>query len=184
MSIERWKAVEGYEDLYAVSNLGRVKRLAGVRTGKERILKPWMTNFGQGYPVVALSRKSKVRKRLVHRLVAEAFILNPENKPQVNHKDGDAKNNRSDNLEWVSNRDNTIHAYENNMNTKTCSYVVIDTDTGERKEYHSGRAASLAIGMSVGWMHSAVKTKGRKFKYKNYSIEEVRKAGDIHVNQI
>lgn len=180
MSNEVWKPVAGYEDLYHVSNKGRVKRIIGIKARKERVLKPWAHKRG-GYPVVALSKEGRVKNFLAHRLVAGAFIPKPENLPQVNHIDGETKNNSVENLEWVTNRENTEHAYENNMNTKTCSFVVLDTDTGKHREYHSGSAASLAMGMSVGWIHWAVKTKGPKFNHKNYSVEEIRKAGDVHV---
>ena len=98
---EIWRDIEGYEGLYQISNKGRVKRLLGP---SERILRPW--DNGYGYMIIGLC-KNGIRKRIkVHRLVAIAFIPNPDNKPQVNHKDENKKNNCVENLEWMTCRDN------------------------------------------------------------------------------
>lgn len=98
MQIEEiWKPVAGYEELYAVSNLGRVKSLNYNHTGKEKILKPFKTN---GYLLVGLSKKGKVKRFLVHRLVASAFIPNPKGLPEINHLDENKANNVATNIEW------------------------------------------------------------------------------------
>ena len=105
---EIWHDIDGYKGLYQVSNKGRVKSL---KYGKERILKPdW--NAG-GYLKVHLFKNAAAQDRLVHRLVAEAFIPNPENKPQVNHKDENKFNNCVNNLEWSTAKEN------NNFGTRT-----------------------------------------------------------------
>ncbi len=95
-SSEIWKDIKDYESLYQISNHGRVKSLSRQITShnkgytrKERIRKPFDT---KGYYSVTLHKNSKRKTFLVHRLVAQAFISNPENKPEVNHKDGDKKN--------------------------------------------------------------------------------------------
>lgn len=105
---EIWKDIKGYEGLYQVSNLGRVKSLPHGRT-KGCILRPWNN---KGYQVVGLweGTPSKMRKLSVHRLVAEAFISNPENKPCINHIDGIRNNNNITNLEWVTYSENNNHA--------------------------------------------------------------------------
>ena len=103
-TIEQWKPVKGYEELYAVSNLGRVKSLNYHRTGVEKIIKP--KKSGNGYLQVGLWKNGKRKFFLVHRLVAEAFIPNPEGFEQVNHKDEVKTNNCVSNLEWVSRWDN------------------------------------------------------------------------------
>lgn len=105
MEDEKWKYVSGYDNLYQVSSLGRVK---SCRTGI--ILKPF---DNKGYWRVGLSLNSKQTKFLVHRLVAKEFIPNPENKPQINHKDLNKRNNHFSNLEWVNNQDNVTHAIDN-----------------------------------------------------------------------
>lgn len=101
---EEWRPVKGYEGLYEVSNMGRVKSL---HYGKERILRP--SDNSTGYRIVELAKQAPKRK-LVHRLVAEAFIPSPMNLPVVNHLDGDKHNNCVSNLEWCTYRQNTLHA--------------------------------------------------------------------------
>ena len=102
---EIWRDVKDYEGFYKVSNLGRVKSLY---FGIERILKPSIDT--SEYPHVTLSKDSKRKIARIHVLVAQAFIPNPENKPEVNHKDGNKLNCNVDNLEWVTKSENQNHA--------------------------------------------------------------------------
>ena len=110
---EIWKDIKGYESLYRVSNLGRVKSLERKRKTKnnnmaivkERILKHKIDKYG--YCSVSLSKEGKLYYYTVHRLVAQAFIPNPNNLPQVNHKDENKLNNCVDNLEWCTNKYNS-----------------------------------------------------------------------------
>jgi hypothetical protein len=110
---EIWKDIKGYEGLYQVSNLGNVKSLSYRNhtsfSERELILKPWCL---KGYKGISLTRNNKPRRRLLHRLVAQAFIPNPENKPEVNHKDFDHGNNYVENLEWMTPKENVRHAIE------------------------------------------------------------------------
>lgn len=104
---EIWKDVVGFEGLYQISNLGRVKSFRKplkLNCPDEYILKNYVANHG--YVQVTLYAKNKREKRLVHRMVAEAFIPNPNNFPQVNHKDENIMNNCVDNLEWCTARYN------------------------------------------------------------------------------
>ena len=114
---EIWKPIKGYEGLFEVSNLGRVKAIErkkncnrGYGIIKEHFLKP--NNHGTcGYYRVPLTNKEHIRKYyLVHRLVAENFIENPKNLPQINHNDGNKDNNAVDNLEWCTVSFNIKHA--------------------------------------------------------------------------
>lgn len=102
---EIWKIIPGYNNRYSVSNLGRVWSDSTCR-----ILTIFPTNLG--YCRVNFTTNGKCNAHLLHRLVAQAFIQNPDNKPEVNHKDGDKSNNKSDNLEWSTSSENKIHARE------------------------------------------------------------------------
>lgn len=117
---EIWKDIEGYTGLYQVSNYGNVKSLSkfvfvsnpkftGYRHTKEKILKPGKN--GLGYQLVVLRKDNKNYQMYVHRLVAQAFIPNPDNLPEVNHKDENKCNNSVDNLEWCT------HIYNSNHGT-------------------------------------------------------------------
>lgn len=100
---EVWKDVVGYEGLYQISNTGKVKSLpkwAGKSLRKERILKTPPDK--DGYIKVVLCKNNKTRFLSVHRLMAEVFIPNPNNFPQINHKDENKQNNNLDNLEWCT----------------------------------------------------------------------------------
>lgn len=119
---EIWKDVTGYEGVYQVSNLGSVKSLdrfvedrSGYRHRKGITLKQKINE--SGYATVHLRDKANNKESWpsVHRLVALSFVDNPENKPTVNHKDGLKLNNRFDNLEWATQSEQTIHAFENNL---------------------------------------------------------------------
>lgn len=106
---EIWKEVVGYEGRYQISSKGRVKSMANSKGRIEKILKGGINSTG--YVQVNLTRGKKAM-HLVSRLVCIAFLPNTENKPQVNHKDGDKLNNRLENLEWISSSENHKHAYK------------------------------------------------------------------------
>ena len=105
---EIWRDIKRYEGRYRVSNLGRVKSLNYSNTGKEGILNA--EDNGKGYLRVKLWKDGKVEKCRINRLVAQAFLPNPDNLPEVNHKDEDKTNNRVDNLEWCSRQYNVEYS--------------------------------------------------------------------------
>lgn len=125
---ELWKPVKNYEGLYEISNFGRVKTIehkihhdgvngsAKLKTVKERIRKP---NIMKGYHCIALLKDGNRKVYRIHRLVIEHFgEKQPSVEYQVNHIDGDKSNNRIDNLEWVTPKENTTHAIETGLRPK------------------------------------------------------------------
>jgi hypothetical protein len=107
---EEWKAIAECNGEYYISNHGRVK---SYKFGKERILKP-QTN-ASGYQIISICTNSLTRTKLIHQFVALAFIENLDNKPQVNHCDGDKTNNHADNLQWVTHRENVQHGWDTGL---------------------------------------------------------------------
>lgn len=105
---EIWKDIKGYEGLYQVSNLGRVRSFPRQGTRKEETILR-LTKTKKGYLSLHLCKNKEGRSFRVHRLVAEAFIPNPTNLPQINHKDENKLNNCVDNLEWCDSRYNNIY---------------------------------------------------------------------------
>jgi hypothetical protein len=117
--MELWKDIEGHEGLYQVSNLGRIKSLPkwdGNHLTKEKILK--ISIFDSGYLKINLIKFGFKKWFSIHRLVAQAFIPNPENKPEVNHKDGIKSHCYEDNLEWNTKKENNQHAVKLGLHAK------------------------------------------------------------------
>lgn len=120
---EEWRDIAGYEGYYQVSNLGNVRSLDRCVVGKSgrtyTIRGRTMVPCGEreSYFHVGLSKDGKAKSRRVHRLVAETFIPNPDNLRCVNHKDGNKRNNRVDNLEWCTHEQNVHHAIEHKIMT-------------------------------------------------------------------
>lgn len=149
---EIWKDVVGYEGRYQVSNLGRVKSLrmwSSVQRRycqRERILKQYQNTTG--YFQINLKTNGTRRLGLVHRLVAQAFIPNLENKREVNHINGIKADNRVENLEWCTSQYNTIHAYKTGLEIHPTRKVVqYDLQGNQIKEWASIRGASVAVGV-------------------------------------
>lgn len=120
-TVEEWRPIQGYEGIYEVSDWGRVKRLKksyternnrkAVHILEEKILKP--SKYKKGYLFVTFVKDYERKIKKIHRLVAEAFIPNPQNLPQVNHKDEDKTNNYVDNLEWCDGKYNSNYGTRN-----------------------------------------------------------------------
>lgn len=124
---EVWKDIKGFEGKYQVSNFGRVKSLNYARRGYSKILKP---NTNHSYPFVNLSKNDIGRSYNIHRLVAEAFIDNPQNLPMVNHKDENRLNNHVDNLEWCTSSYNVNYGARNDKITQLIGKRVLCVETG------------------------------------------------------
>lgn len=158
MKTEIWKDILGYEGLYQISNSGRVKSLArevpsknSFRHVKERVLKPGKRK--DGYLYIDLSHNSRNKKKYVHRLVAFAFIENIDNKPQVNHINGDKSDNRIENLEWATGNENQKHAFMSGLNKGSKPWI------GKfGKDHHSSKTVIQMTeeGNSIAEFESAV----------------------------
>jgi len=141
---EEWKDVIGFEGRYQVSNLGKVKSMRYEGHKGERELKQSTDKLG--YKLVYLyDITGKRRFKLVHRLVAQAFVNNVNNYREVNHLDGNKTNNKADNLEWCSHSQNIIHASKVLRRKMGTRKRVMCIETGE--VYESGHDAARAKGM-------------------------------------
>ena len=140
---EIWKDIKGYEGLYQISNFGRIKSLKFWSNrnkkyyDKEKMKKAYKDR--DGYLRVSLSNNGQRKLKQVHRLVAETFISNPDNKPQVNHIDGNKQNNNVLNLEWVTCQENIVHSYRS-LKRKPNKYW-----TGKKKRIASFFKRSYSI---------------------------------------
>ena len=163
---EEWRDIKGYEGLYQVSNLGKIRRL---KYGKCKILK--LHSNGVGYINVDLCMNGKKITKKVHRLVAEAFIPNPDNKPQVNHIDGNKQNNKVDNLEFCTLIENQQHALKNKLRT-TKEILQCDLEGNVIKEWgcisECARQLNILNSNIVSCIKGRQKTAyGYKWKYKD-----------------
>lgn len=167
-----WKDVVGFEGRYQVSNMGEVRsmdlclpcRNGGVSVHKGKI-KPLHKN-NRGYVTVGLCKERKTYRKLLHRLVAEAFVNNAEGKPQVNHIDGDITNNVSSNLEWVTDNENKAYSSILNGGTQRPKKPVIVTDVNTKETMHFGglREAERALGLDHKSSLNVIKGKQNQTK--------------------
>lgn len=158
---EIWKDIEGYEGLYQVSNMGRVKSFNINENGK--ILKQGTTK--KGYLYVILYKDKKTKPMRVHRLVAQAFIPNEDNKPQVNHINEIKTDNRVENLEWMTNEENNNFGTRNKRAAKACAKPVLQYDLEGNfiKEWSSITEAGRN-GYNLGNISSCCRGKIKKHK--------------------
>lgn len=157
--MEKWKDIPGWTGKYQISSFGRIKSLHFNGGKKSKILK--CTYDVRGYECVSFrvgGAGSRQKHFMVHRLVAKAFIPNPKYKPFVNHKDGDRKNNKVSNLEWVTREENEwhkIYVLKNLSGTCIPPKKVICVETN--KKYKSVSEAARAVGVSQGSISNALR---------------------------
>lgn len=182
MGYEIWKDVKGYEGLYQVSNIGKVKSL---HYNKEKILADRFDK--KGYLSVRLFKNGKSKIFKTHRLVAQAFIPNPINKEQVNHINGVKSDNRVENLEWCTNYENCVHAHLNGLvakpNPHRCedaynSKLKVDDVIYIRKNYvpYSKEFNSTKLSKKFNVSTSLVLSiaKGERWKYDEHTLQRLR----------
>ena len=169
---EVWKDIPGYEGLYQVSNLGRVKSLERYKPNKQCVPEKIKTlsKKSNGYLFLQLYKDNKAKNRYIHRLVAEAFVENPNGKETVNHINGNKHDNRAINLEWNTYTENNKHAYTTGLNDEThrrnrkgsTAVSQYDADMNFIKTYPSMREAErqtgidarcISIGIKKGWKY-------------------------------
>ena len=181
---EEWRDIEGYEGLYQVSNLGRVKSLnyRGCK-GNISILKPRLTK--KGYETINLCKDGKVKNVRIHRLVAQSFISNPNNLPVVNHKDENKLNNNVDNLEWCTCQDNLLHSFRvlNRKPSITNAKIIKLTNkqTGKVLYFSTEKDCAFYLNMSyehlnkllTGYHDISKWKKGTIYKVEYSDIEDV-----------
>ena len=178
MNTEIWKDVKGFEDLYQISNFGRVAskdRICYNGTGYflkiGKVLKQNLA--GAGYPFLGLHKDLKVKQCNVHRLVAEHFIPNLENKETVNHIDGNKLNNNVSNLEWLSRKENSQHAVDTGLINSRKKVIQLYPNGDFISEYESATQAENITGISKRQISCACNGRqktahGYKWKFKQY----------------
>lgn len=173
-----WHSIKGYEGYFEISNKGEVTSVAReakcgdadnrYRSVKELILQ--QRNTENGYKRISFKGQDGILKTFsIHRLVAETFIPNPENKPEVNHIDGDKTNNNHWNLEWVTSSENQIHAFETGLQTG-CEVIQLSISGETIKKHKLISSASKELGIPSPNIIEACKGRrktagGYKWKY-------------------
>ena len=171
-AMEIWKSIPKYEGYYEASNFGRIKSIPrkvrngrGYKITKEKILKPSLNEWR--YEEVNLSVNGKHRSQRVNRLIALTFIPNPDNLPQVNHKDGIKTNNNVENLEWCNASYNMLHCHANGLSDWETKIRIIET--GE--EFNSITECAKAINGHISLIDACLV--GKRKTHKGFHFEIV-----------
>lgn len=183
---EIWKNIDGFEDKYKISNLGNIYSIK-----RAKILKQYKNAYG--YFSTVLSNK-KTKSVIVHRLVAIAFIPNPENKPCINHKNGVKTDNRIENLEWCTHKENNLHAYKNKLKIPSIykihkggeeTIIQLDLDGCFINEWNSITDICNFYKKNSSHIHRALKNKSIAYGYMwKYGVTKKKKIQEKYPNAI
>lgn len=162
---EIWKDIQGLEGRYQVSSLGRIRSLPSKRYPKGNVKQLQLSNWGYQYTCVRIIGEYRQQRLTAHREVAKAFIPNPDNKPEVNHKNGVKTDNRVENLEWTTGLENMRHAWRTGLikpnygprkslrgkgNKRSRPVLAFDDNGNQVAEYESGCIAEKSLGIPHG----------------------------------
>lgn len=162
---EIWKTIEDYPN-YMISNMGNVKAIKWHRGNKEKEIKPYTTY--KGYLRLGLCKNGKRKQFQIHRLVAQAFIPNPENKPYIDHINTDRTDNRVENLRWVTNKENCNnpiskkHYSNGNKNKTNIPILQFDKNMNFIKKWKSLADAETSLGIKNRLSEYCSEKYGRK----------------------
>lgn len=171
LKMEHWKPIEGYEGYYEVSNCGRIRAIArtihmrnGVRRKHHARVLAQSTHYKSGYKSVMLSKGNEKKRFLVHRLVAEAFIENRLDLPEVNHKDENKSNNNTANLEWCDRKYNNTYGTAKARSAVTQGHPVKQIGDGGSviAVWPSQGAAARATGATQSGISACLRGKAKK----------------------
>ena len=169
---ELWKPVKNFEGLYEVSSLGRV------RNAKGKILKTYINN--SNYECIKLSRNNKYTHKTVHRLVAEAFIPNPDPSKfiEVNHKNENKIDNKAENLEWVTSSENKQHSIKSG---KYAKIKTLKNTLGKKRKFSASKYHNVSYDKNRKKWVASVRHNGKNYYSKRFDTEE---EAALHVNWI
>ena len=169
-----WKPIKGYEGIYEVSDAGGVRSCERI-TPDGKYLSTKILNGGRypnGYEFVCLRKAGHNRNRMTHRLVAEAFLPNPDNLPCVNHKDGNKHNNDVSNLEWCTYSQNRKHAYDVGIAPQRGLPRKVTVKQGEHIILFDTMVdCSNFFGFKKTWLNGQIRKHGCTFSYEGYEIQ-------------
>ena len=170
-----FKSIKEYEGLYEVNELGEVYSCERITSDGKHLQRKQLTggHFSNGYRFVCLRKDGVNKNHSVHRLVAEAFIPNPLNLSDVNHKDGNKQNNHVSNLEWCTRSENLKHAVDIGLVESQCKIrrtVIIKNDDYIVK-FDSMKDCAEFFGFKKGWLQNRIRKHGCVFNYDGWLIE-------------
>lgn len=169
---EIWKDVVWYEWKYQVSNLGNVKSLSYNWTWKEKLLKPYKNIKRSWYMYIIFSKNGIEKSYSLHRIIWFAFIPNPKNKAEINHKNWIKDDNRIENLEWVTHQENEIHKHKNNLQWEYMKrwWIWIYAKNAIWEKHHLSKKVSLYKWNELVWTYWSIRQASIKTNYSQCTI--------------